>query len=269
MKSSDWATRMVHESKLHAENSFITLTYDDQHLPADGSISVDAVQAFNKRLRGRLDHLGRPPIRFFACGEYGERAYRPHYHLIVFGFFPWDAKKWRMIDGNLTYRSAFLEEVWPHGHVEVGAVSHQSCAYVARYAMKKLTGAAAPQFYLRPHPVTGEVFRVMPEFGLMSRRPGIGSGWFDRYSRDAFPSDFLIVNGRKVPVPQFYRNKLKEVEQLRISHERKLRAVDPDGCGSAAVPLGFRKRDNTEARRRDKDRLKELRAAQLKRDRAE
>lgn len=246
---------MIHESKLHPANSFVTLTYDDAHLPADGSISKRALQLFLKRLRIGLDRGSGPSVRYFGCGEYGDRRGRPHYHVIVFGWFPGDARTWRQQRGNVTYRSAFLETVWPFGQVETGRVTPQSCGYVARYAMKKLTGDRADEFYRRPHPLTGVVYQVMPEFGLMSRRPGLGSGWFDKYHMDAFPSDFLIVDGKKRNVPSFYKKKLAGIEAVRLLQERRKAARTPQ-----------RLANSTDARLTAREGVATLREAQLKRD---
>ena len=85
-RSRQWAVRCVHESSLHRFSSFITLTYNDEHLPSDRSLNVEHFQRFMKRLRKHLEPL---KIRFFHCGEYGDKFRRPHYHAIVFGYdFP-------------------------------------------------------------------------------------------------------------------------------------------------------------------------------------
>jgi len=213
---------MVHEASLHDSNSFLTITYSDEHLPEDGSLSVRAVQLFFKRLR---KSLGPTRIRYFAVGEYGELTWRPHYHAIIFGYqFP-DLVPWRATGrGNTTYRSAFLEQLWPWGHCEVGHVSSESAGYVARYCMKKVGGERAAAHYVRPHPLTGEFWRIVPEFALMSRRPGIGSGWYDQFSRDCFPSDYLVIDGQKRPVPRYYKSKLEEDAKLRLAYRTKKEA---------------------------------------------
>lgn len=202
-RSQDWATRMVHESKCHEETSFLTLTYTDQHLPDDLCVSVRALQLFFKRLR---KDLGDKKVRFFASGEYGEKRFRPHYHIMLFGHaFLEDRKLWRRSIGGLpVYRSARLERLWPFGFSEVGTFSPQSAGYVARYCIKKITGEPAREYYMRVHPLTGELCRVAPEFAVMSRRPGIGADWFQRYRSDFFPKDEAVVNGKKVPVPAYY-----------------------------------------------------------------
>jgi hypothetical protein len=242
---------MHHEASQHDENSFVTLTYADQHLPMDGSLSVRAVQLFFKRLRKSL--AGRP-VRYYACGEYGETNGRPHYHVILFGYqFP-DLVAWRRSPtGHYLYRSEKLEKLWPFGHSEVGHVTHQSAGYCARYTLKKLTGEPAAAHYSRPHPLTGVVSNVIPEFGLMSRRPGIGSSWFDQFHSDAFPSDFVVIDGTKRPVPRFYKNKLEDLAALEITRLRK--------NGSRA-----RSANNTDQRLDTREKLQTLRQAKLVRD---
>lgn len=210
-RAQEWAIRCGHEAMLHDASCFLTLTYDDQNVPADYSVDLRQVQLFVKRLRKRAGVV----IRFFACGEYGDEFGRPHYHLLIFGFdFP-DKTKWAERNGYRTFKSEMLEELWPYGLSEIGSVSHQSAGYVARYVQKKITGARADDHYSRVSPVDGAVYRVKPEFATMSLRPGIGATWFDRFKSDAFPSDFLVMDdGRKVRPPQFYLRKLAELAEL-------------------------------------------------------
>lgn len=217
-RTEEWGVRVHHEAQMHEANCFVTLTYSDDFLPENYSLDVSELQRFMKRLRRSV--AGK--IRFFACGEYGENNGRPHYHVIVFGWSPPDAQVWRRTSsGHLVYRSAHLEKVWPFGHVEVGSVTKQSARYVAGYVIKKITGDAAKEHYRRFHPITGEVCQVRPEFLVMSNRPGIGSSWHDNFSADCFPSDFLIVDGKKVSVPRYYKKKLSEAEQENVSRKRK------------------------------------------------
>lgn len=246
-RAQQWATRMHHEASLHEASSFVTLTYADHRLPSDGSVSVKELQDFFKRLRYRVPQR----LRYYACGEYGDQRGRPHYHAIIFGCDFDDKLPWRVSgSGYLLYRSRLLEEVWPFGHCEVGTVSHESAGYCARYCLKKVNGELAKAAYLRPHPVTGELHQVRPEFAVMSRRPGIGAGWYDRYKSDAFPSDFVIIDGGKRAVPRFYKKKLDEDETLRVNAARAMRA--------------FKHADNnTPERLAVREELAHLRAGQL------
>lgn len=247
-RSQDWATRIMHEVQCHEFAWFLTPTYSDDHLPADMSVSVRAHQDFVRRLRGELGAL-----RFFGVGEYGGRFGRPHYHTIIFGpEIPARSLLRKSHSGELLYSSPVLERAWPYGECAIGNVTVQSAGYVARYTVKKVGGDAAEERYRRVHPVTGEVCQVRPEFAVMSRRPGIGSAWFERFSADAFPSDFVIVDGRKRPVPRFYKERLDERAQLRVTAKRKAKARR-----HAA--------DQTDARLLVRDEALRLRAARLKR----
>lgn len=199
----DWRTRLVCEAAMHERSSFLTLTYSDEHLPFDYGLNPRHVQLFLKRLRKQLE----VPIRFFAAGEYGSKTFRPHYHLLVFGEdFAADRYVWRRTpSGHMSYRSPLLEKCWPLGSSEIGTVTPQSAGYVCGYVLKKRRDAG---HYQRVHPFTGELCDVMPEFIRCSNRPGIGSAWFAAYQADAFPSDFLVVDGRKVPVPAYFKRRL-------------------------------------------------------------
>jgi len=207
-RSRQWAARIQHEASLHEENSFLTLTYSDQYLPDDYSICVRELQLFLKRLRKSIEPR---KVRFYACGEYGEKNLRPHYHLILFGYqFP-DLNVWRRSPtGFYLYRSPALEKLWPYGNAEIGQVTAASGGYVARYVIKKIGGDPAGEHYTRLHPLTGEIVQVKPEFATMSTQPGIGHNWFQKFEKDAFPSDFLVHDGNKIPVPRYYSRKLKD-----------------------------------------------------------
>jgi len=226
-RTRDWGTRIAHEVSLHEENSFLTLTYSDDHLPDDYSVDLRELQLFVKRLR---KEIAPTRIRFYACGEYGDQGNRPHYHAIIFGYdFP-DRSAWRKTaTGYLTYRSALLEKLWPFGHAEIGTVSRSSGAYVARYCLKKINGPIAADHYTRVHPLTGAVSQVRPEFATMSTKPGIGHGWFERWEADCFPSNFVVIDGEKFPVPKYYKARLKNSFKYpgsRPEKEETLLAID-------------------------------------------
>lgn len=215
-KSRQWALRCVHESTLHELSSFVTLTYDNEHLPASGSLVKKHLQDFIKRLRRFHEYHTGNRFRFYACGEYGDIDGRPHYHAILFGIDFADKKKHTVRGDNIIWRSDKLNEIWGHGHCWLGNVSFQSAAYCARYVIKKIHGPEASAFY------GGRV----PEFSTMSTKPGIGAGWFAKYKSDAFPSDFLVHQGKKIPVPKFYTDKLTEKELKPIKANRRKKALD-------------------------------------------
>lgn len=195
-RSRQWAIRCVHEASLYDKNCFITLTYDDLHLPVGGSLDVSAFQKFMKRLRKRFGE----GIRFFHCGEYGEKFGRPHFHACIFNFDFGDKVLWSVRNGCRLYLSADLVELWPFGFSTVGEVTFESAAYVARYVMKKITGDKADEHYVNK--LTGEIRE--PEYVTMSRRPGIGKPWLEKFGSDVYPSDFVVIGGKKMRPPKYY-----------------------------------------------------------------
>lgn len=211
-KSLSWATRCLHEASLHEENCFITLTYNDEFCPIDGSLNKRDWQLFMKRLRKKF---GGRKIRYFHCGEYGSQLDRPHYHACLFGFdFP-DKVLWSFRKGVRLYRSAILESLWTHpglgcslGFSTIGDVTFESAAYVARYCLKKVTGKMAKDHYVGR----------LPEYITMSRRPGIAAKWIDQFASDVYPHDFIVTpGGRKVKPSRYYDEKYDLTNHLEMA----------------------------------------------------
>lgn len=238
-RSRQWSVRVMHEAALYEENCFVTLTFDDAHLPSDISNWYPYFQNFLKRLRRRF-YFGKGDarnrvIRFFACAEYGDLGWRPHFHAGLFNIdFRSDRYYWRTTDAGFRLdRSPFLEGLWEFGSVEVGDLSLESAAYIARYALKKVTGDLADDHYAFVHPDTGEVEWRMPECVHMSLKPGIGAVWFSRFQSDVYPHDRCVVRGVEFKPPRFYDKLLKRVdpdmlEELQEVREREARARWPD-----------------------------------------
>lgn len=227
--SRQWAVRMICESKMHKENSFITLTYNNDNLPQSGSVDRKELQDFMKRLRRKVEPK---KIRFYGAGEYGENFGRPHYHICLFGYdFPdkilhkgakrtyWKGGFKKGHDNSL-YTSEMLGEVWKKGFHTVGQFTFETAGYTARYVTKKVTGEHQKKWY-------GD---KEPEFALMSRNPGIGKPWLDKYMTDVYPKDFHTVNGIKQRPNRYYDyclNKkdpecFEQIKEERIKKAKKL-----------------------------------------------
>lgn len=199
----------MHQASLHSDNSFVTLTYDEDNLPDHGTLKKSHVQDFIKSLRQRI----KPQkISYFLCGEYGDTTERPHYHIALFGYqFP-DLALYSSRDNIRCYTSELCDSVWKKGRSIIGTLTYQSAAYIARYTLKKLNGETADGFYQRLDLTTGEIIPVEHEFMLCSTRPGIGKDWFKQYSDETFPCDFVVVDGKKHPVPVYYTRLAKNLE---------------------------------------------------------
>jgi hypothetical protein len=217
-RSRQWAVRCMHEASLHDQNCFMTLTYSDEHLPVDYSVHQRDFQLFIKKLR---KHCEPNKIRFFACGEYGDQSLRPHYHALIFGHDFNDKSLYETTKrGDRLYLSKSLQQLWPFGLAPLGSLTYQSAAYTARYAMKKISGPPAEQHYLRVHPLHGFICRVRPEFLLMSRRPGLGQGWFEKFGAEVFTHDAVIIEGKEAQPPRYYFQQLTEEQQRKITTKR-------------------------------------------------
>lgn len=222
-----WSIRITHEAQLYDCNVFATYTYAPESCPSSLSLEYEDFRGMMKRLRRRLTGVSvapnrRRPIRFFVAAEYGGQTGRPHFHAILFNLaFP-DRKEYL----NGTFRSELAEDLWQKGNVVLGSVNSRSAAYVAGYTLKKVYGPRAAQHYedvldLR----TGEVTSRRPEFVVMSRMPGIGAWFYQRYGRDMFPGDVAVQDCRTWKVPRFYVDKYKaEADELMLEEmmERRL-----------------------------------------------
>nr|QJB20488.1 MAG: replication initiator protein [Microvirus sp.] len=218
--SRHWAVRCMHEAAMHSDNIFLTLTYSPEHLPSDHSLDKTVVPTFMADLR----RWTGCKMKYFHCGEYGDKLSRPHYHILIFGWRPSDAKLWKRTPFPL-WNSPTIEQFWPYGFAPFGELTFESAAYVARYATKKITGKKAASHYERFDPVTGEIFNLQPEYATMSNRGGIGRSWLLRYFDEVYPSDSVLVNGYLVQPPRFYDKVLKELKPDLFEEVKKKRLI--------------------------------------------
>lgn len=212
-KSIDWSLRCVHESQLYKENCFITLTYDDEHLPEGGTLVKKHFQDFMKRLRFSIEPR---KIRFFMCGEYGEQLQRPHYHALIFNYdFP-DKKPFKYSANSILYTSEQLSKLWPYGFVTVGACNYTTAMYTAQYTLKKIYGEFADGHY------QGKV----PEFCQMSMRPGLGRGYIEKYEDELRQNDSIVFNGREYPMPAYYDQVFAELDLQKAKRKAKINKAE-------------------------------------------
>ena len=249
-RSRMWAMRIVHESSLYESNCFVTLTYSDDHVPDDWSLHRSHFVKFMKRLRKAFEP---ERIRFFMCGEYGSvckhgidldrvvcplcNVGRPHYHVCLFNVsFP-DVVAYGSRDGNLRFTSEYLERLWKCGFVDVGELNFCSAAYVARYILKKVTGVRAVDHYMGID-LDGVCIWLEPEYCTMSRRPGLGYEWFQKYSSDVFPSDEVPIAGVGVVrgVPRFYEEIFKCSDPLSLEEIKRVRVEFMKAHGDEFTP---------------------------------
>jgi len=235
-QAREWAIRIMHETEMHDESWFVTLTYSNETLPENGTLYPKHLRTFFKNLRRDKPQLD---ISYYACGEYGDTTQRPHYHAVVYGLPLLDKCSLPTRGPNPLWRSETLESYWPHGLSEFSTVTPGSAAYVAGYVRKKVTKKANPDHYIRVDPDTGELIELEKEFSRMSLRPAIGKRWIEKYWADVYPRDFVVMNGREFKPPRYYdkwmdenhpeimlQTRIKRDEEAKNIPESKLRAAE-------------------------------------------
>lgn len=218
--AAQWGDRCEHEATLYENNIFITLTFDDEHLPQDNYLDTQTLQKWIKRLRkdvhthpDRYTSNPRSNIRYFASGEYGEQNARPHYHAIIFNLdLPDRYKVGGTENKRLLYASETLAKTWPDGAARFGQATGAAANYIAQYNLKKQGQGN--------HDIDG-VYRPKP-FLLMSRKPAIGTKWLEQYRND-LRKGYLTKDGKIKGIPRAYLKRLKAIDpQLyeQIQHTR-------------------------------------------------
>lgn len=200
-----WQTRMELELRFHECASFVTLTYAPEHYPSDSSVKKRDLQLFLKRLRFAVEPA---KIRYFAVGEYGEKSGRAHYHAVLYGVPMTDQK--------------LIADSWGLGLVHVGEANTKTMGYIAGYVTKKLTRKDDPRLAGRE-----------PEFGLCSRKPGIGLGFVELAACELMTEKGSAGLAAKGDVPSTVRLDGKEKPLGRYIRESLRKAV---GAESGNTP---------------------------------
>lgn len=259
-RSRQWATRCTHEAQMHEYNCMVNLTYADENLPENNSLKHRDFQLFMKRLRKKIDHTQRPnglqipsesllvdgKLAFYMCGEYGDKTERPHYHAALFGVdFKDKEYHSKTAQGHKLYTSKTLDKLWQQGHALIGTVTYESAAYIARYVMKKMGKQQAIEK------------NKIQEYNKMSRNPGLGKTWIDKYTADVYPQGTIIINGGiKVKPPKYYDNRYKNTEENQYEEMKIEREIQAKKQAN----------DNTPSRLAVKQQVTKAQLNRLKRD---
>lgn len=214
-RQHEWVGRMTAELHLHAHTVFTTLTYDEEHLPEDGSVNKRDPQLFLKRLRNELKRKEGREFRYYLCAEYGDQKARPHYHAVLFGISMADSAK--------------IQDAWRSGITQTSPINDKRIAYVAKYVQKTVIKSG----------VEFHEDNKRKEFALMSRNPGLGRDFLramaigiSRAYKNA-PNirlhGCMRVAGKKYYFDRYSRNLLiGELVDMGIHEEKARELVSPD-----------------------------------------
>lgn len=243
----DWTTRIELEARDWPKEEvwFITLTYDDEHVPgmitktgellrgsqyvwkpgckAPESVQTllyTDVQKFLKRLRKTY----KGPLRYFCAGEYGEQTARPHYHMILYGWKPTDLETLYKIHHNGYYTSKWMCNLWGMGQIQIAQAVPETYRYVAGYVTKKMyeiDGKKANQYY--------ELGQQKP-FACMSLKPGLGDQYYQEHKAEIWRMGYIqCTNGKRAQIPRYYE-KMMEAENperlWRIKKNRQQKVIE-------------------------------------------
>lgn len=240
-RAQQWTSRIMHEASLHDESLFLTLTYNDKNIPSNFSLNKRDITLFLKSLRKHYQDIAL--LRFYQVGEYGKnpgfdfvrlpgeqslkaerRKSRPHHHVALFVKYL-DGVLSQVFDDRILirerepvlYASNNLERIWHRGLCSIGEITLDSAAYIAKYVTKKITGEKADYHYAGKQ----------PEFSTMSRKPGIGREWFNKYHNDIKGIDGVLFKGFRLKPPRYYDNLYDNVdpENLKLRKEKRLENV--------------------------------------------
>lgn len=191
LRATEWATRARHEISLHEHNCFLTLTYDDEHLPSHLLVK-HPFQRFLKRLREKT----KKKISYIVSHEYGSQFFRPHHHAIIFGYDPLTQNFLRNTkSGHPLFTSPEISELWQNGFHSIGQANEKTAYYIASYALK----GASKEIYLP----NGEFVTVSDSFDC-SKRPGIGLNFLKKNYKQLVASKTIL--------PRYYQKKLADLD---------------------------------------------------------
>lgn len=215
---SGWSFRLMQEDKRAYTSSFVTLTYNTKHVPITRkgymNLSKEHLQSFFKRLRyyekeerRRTDSRNNSPIRYYACGEYGSKHNRPHYHIILFNASIQAIEKAWTIEGKQI------------GDIYHGYVSEASVGYCLKYINKPSR-----------IPIHKNDDRIK-EFALMSKK--LGDNYINESTKKWHLSNlqeryFLpLKDGKKASIPRYYKEKIyHQTQRQAIGAYQKLKALE-------------------------------------------
>lgn len=202
-ETTDWTIRSVFELHAHETASFVTLTYNEENYPKNGSISKMFLQEFYDELQHKYKYRTGKTLRFFSCGEYGDHTHRAHYHGIIYGLNPdpFDKKNKdrELIADSWHYcnKEMFNWNQRDFNKNAINFVSRETCQYVAGYVQKKLKSFRAEEY---------KKLGIEAPFKIQSK--GLGLQYALDNAEQLRENGFTYYNGKRVRIPRYFREKL-------------------------------------------------------------
>lgn len=210
-RSKSWTLRLTTEYLKYDNNCVLTLTYNDEHLPENSLLNYRDVQLFLKRLRKKLNSICKGyKIRFACSCEYGSDRLRPHYHIIIFNWFPPDIdllKPYKITKRNSKlYKSEICDKLWSDdkgqiGFVDVGLVDYHTSRYICQYCVKKAIHKNHSE-YVKKNKIKRE---------KLCCSIGTGLEYFKKNYKSMFNKSFAVLGNLKYPIHRYFKNKLKQL----------------------------------------------------------
>lgn len=207
-RAFDWATRTRHEISCHDQNTFITLTYDEENLKKINPLHFKReFQLFMKKLRKERPN----PLRYLVSHEYGGKTGRPHHHAIIFGYDPQDQYHFtNSPSGEKLYRSNELEKLWTNGISSIGTANEKTAYYIASYALKSNTINSV-------HPTTHEIIELKDSMDT-SKRPAIGKNYLMQNYQQLF--------GQNTMLPRYYIKLIEKQLEPDLPQEKRFISIN-------------------------------------------
>lgn len=219
---NQWSFRMLEEKKQSNSIHFVTLTYNTKYIPIIQSscgryhttnLDKGHLTNFLKRLREktrRNKNWDNPywvegkPLKYYACGEYGAKTKRSHYHLILFNTTrELIEESWR------NYVNPETGEVIDYGHCDIQIPRKGAIGYVMKY-VSKVSKRPYPE-HLFPD--------LQPEFNVTST--GIGKSYLtDSVIEWHRKGNYFVYNEetkQKIAIPEYYRKKIWQPHEMLIA----------------------------------------------------
>lgn len=225
-RSKMYALRCLMEAREHDEVCSLILTYDKPHL-GDGRLHYDHVRAFFKRLRRYVEYrYGKTGLKFFVCGEYGDKKKRPHWHMMIFGWKPdKDREEFKFYPSGSTKqlrnKSLKLQELWQQGYVDVAVDFDDTHAfYISRYVQKKFVKGSDLDSTQKP------LMEEQQYFPEKYCSPGLGNEYFFKHMKTFLREGKIEVAGHTYAIPRCFKDLMKKLispEEFNTKYYEDLR----------------------------------------------